>query len=153
MSFGGGKGGVRRSLRTGRRDWVRMIGPVGLVLFLAGVAMTSVWQNVQFTRVSLSFEEARRRHEALLSNLNAQHMTVSRDITMSQLAPKARKRLGLVDSSTEDMRLVAFDPEVDRTLARDPGFLDRLVPEAVAKESRSSRNREEGPGAVDQGRP
>jgi hypothetical protein len=152
MSFVGGSP-IRRSQKTGRRGWVRMVGPVGLVLFLAAVAMTSVWQNVQFTRATLALEKARRRNDALLSDWNSQHMKLGRDITMSQLAPKAKKRFGLVDSSTEDMRLVAFDQEIDRTLPRDPGFLDRLVPEAVARESRSSRNLEEEAGAVDQERP
>lgn len=134
-----GGNAVPRRVRSGRRTWVRMVWPVTLVFFLTGVALSMVWQNVQYTRASLRLESARRRHEALLSDLNAEHMKVSREITLSQLAPKAKEKLGLVDSSTEDMRLVAFAPEVDRSLPPEPGLLDRIVPPALAREESNSR--------------
>ncbi len=132
MNRGVGGDAARRRVRTSRRAWSKVVLPVGVVFFLSGVALSMVWQNVQYTRASLKLEKARRQHEALLSDLNAEHMKVSREITLSQLVPKAKERLGLVDSSTEDMRLVAFAPEIDRSLAPEPGLLDRIVPAARA---------------------
>lgn len=140
--------------QPGRRVWVRTIGPVSLVLFFTTMAMTMVWQNVRFTRASLGLEEARRRHDTLLSDLNSQHMKVSREVTLSQLKPRARQRLGLIESSTEDMRLVAFDPDVDRALSGEQGLLDRLVPAASAQKTAPSRERDSKEGkSVDQERP
>src|SRR5512140_3030987 len=129
-----GGSAARRRVRSGRHAGVKVILPVSLVFFFCGVALSMVWQNVQYTRASLKLESARRKHEALLSDLNAEHMKVSREVTLSQLAPRAKERLGLVDSSTEDMGLVAFAPEVARSTP-EPGILDRIVPAALARES------------------
>lgn len=137
---------VGRGIETGRRDRIGrragmrrgMVWPISLVLFLSAVALTMVSQNVQYTRAWLRFEEARRQNDALESDFNAQHMKVNREANLSQLAPRARQRLGLVDSPTADMRLVAFDPDPVAPSA-EPGLLDRIVPAAVAREDHRSK--------------
>jgi hypothetical protein len=151
MNITGSRSATGRRGQPGRRVWARTIGPVSLVLFFTTMAMTMVWQNVRFTRASLKFEEARRRHDTLLSDLNSEHLKVSREVT---LRPRARQRLGLIESSTEDMRLVAFDPDVDRALSGESGLLDRLVPAASAQKTAPSLERDSKERkSVDQERP
>jgi hypothetical protein len=116
-----------------------VVWPISLVLFLSAVALTMVSQNVHYTRAWLKFEDARRHNESLGSDLNAQHMKVHREATLSQLVPRARQRLGLVDSPTTDMRLVAFNDPDPVAPSSEPGFLDRIVPAAVAREDRPSK--------------
>lgn len=140
MSIVGRRSETGRRHRIGRRTGMRrgVVWPISLVLFLSAVALTMVSQNVQYTRAWLRFEDARRQQDMLKSDLNGLHMKVSREATLSQLVPRARQRLGLVDSPTTDMRLVAFDPDPVPPSA-EPGFLDRIVPAAVAREDGTSK--------------
>lgn len=123
----------RRSGRPGRRHTLAW-SMTFLVLF-STVAMSMVWLNVQYTRALLGYENARGRNETLLSDLSSYRLKVQQQATLNQLAPRARSELGLIDTRAEDMRLVTFDPALERAYPGKPGLLDQVVPVAVAHEA------------------
>jgi hypothetical protein len=125
----------RRNGRPGKRT--TLFWSLGFLVLLSGVTMSMVWLNVQYTRALLGYESARGRNETLLSDLSSYRLKVQQQATLNQLAPRARAELGLTDTRAENMRLVAFDPALDRALPGKSGLLDQVVPVAVAREGRS----------------
>jgi hypothetical protein len=126
--------GRRYGRRPGKHTTLRW--SVAFLLLLPTVAMSMVWLNVQYTRAFLGYEDARRRNATLLSDLSSYRLKVQQQATLGQLDPRARQELGLSDTRAQDMRLVAFDPALDRALPGEPGLLDQFVPAAVAREGR-----------------
>lgn len=119
--------GERRRRDARQRDRKVSLTSLVLILGVAAVAWTAVWQGLQFTQVRMAYDAARQDQQKLRSDIDALRIQLQGNASVAQMEPIAREKFGLVDPPSEDLHLVTFNDA-----APAPSLLDRAVPAALA---------------------